>query len=192
MRFQLTLGILMLLIVAACTAPPEDATRANIVANTALDTQVEDTPNQEYEVVSINKDESTFEFEGYGPGKSHLGTFEEWEGSLYVQEGMIVGGEGVIEAASVSTGIDGLDNHLKSNDFFGVETNPQIKIQSTGLDNGMLSANLDFLGVEKEISFPVEVSENSLSADFVLDTTPFGMDYTGVNNEVRIAFEMHK
>ena len=37
-----------------------------------------------------------------------------------------------IEAASVNTGVEGLDKHLKNADFFEVETYPEIKFVSTG------------------------------------------------------------
>ena len=57
-------------------------------------------------------------FEGFGPGKSHLGKFDNWNGELFLENQEIVGFEGTIQTNSVNTGIGGLDTHLNSEDFF--------------------------------------------------------------------------
>ena len=38
--------------------------------------------------LKIDKSKSTFEFEGYGPGKSHIGTFDSMEGKIKLRNSM--------------------------------------------------------------------------------------------------------
>lgn len=180
----------VLLFTVGMTAPPEDAVRAGITGN-VINTQTLAESEVQGDIVPINTETSMFEFEGYGPGKSHVGVFEEFSGNLLYNNGQIVGVEGTIQADSVNTGIGGLDSHLKNEDFFHVEMYPEIQFSSTNIDTqaGQATGPLTFLGVTKEITFPVEVTDNSISTDFILDTTPFGMQHTGTDKEVRIAFE---
>ena len=48
---------------------------------------------------------------------------------------------------------------------------------------------LTFHGITNKVSFPVIVSDNMISADFMLDTTPYKMKHVGVNKEVLISFK---
>ena len=145
------------------------------------------------ERVPINSENSVFEFEGFAVGKTEVGTFDEWDGFFIVEDGEIVGAEGTIDVASVNTGKGGLDSHLKSDDFFDVENFPEIKFTVSEINSpeGQMMGNLLFRGVNKEVSFPVTVGENGVSAEFFLDTTPFNMKYVGVNKEVRIMFDFN-
>jgi polyisoprenoid-binding protein YceI len=138
--------------------------------------------------------DGVFEFEGYAVGKSHVGTFSNWEGYLIEDSGGITGIGGSVQANSVTTGIGKLDTHLKSDDFFDVEKYPEIKFASTEIDSakGEITGNLEFRGVIKKINFPASIDENSISAEFFLDTGPFNFKYIGVNKEVRIKFEFIK
>lgn len=171
----------------ACSSPADDAVRADI-----SDSQGE-MDMEGIEVVPINMDTSSFEFEGYGPGKSHIGTFNYWEGSLYLDDEKIVGGEGIVQASSVDTGIEGLDSHLLNDDFFNSEMYPTIEFKSTSLsDDLVLTGDLTFRGVTKSVSFPVVVSEEGISADFILDMSAFEVPKGLVDKEVRVAFEFMK
>ena len=172
------------------TGPDEDSDRADISAEVIREIQ----NNIGFEGVRdpINTARSRLFFEGFGPGKSHEGKFDDWSGDLLIEDGKIVGFEGTIDVASVNTGIDGLDDHLKTDDFFGVDNFPKIKFMSTDLTAGKLTGDLTFLGVTKEVSFPVSIKEDSISADFVLDTTRFGDMDDRANKDVRIFFELFK
>lgn len=183
----------VLLFTVGMTAPPENAVRAGITGNVVNTGSLAES-EVEGDIVPINTEESMFEFEGYGPGKSHIGVFEEFSGNLLYEDGQITGVEGTIQADSVNTGISGLDSHLKNEDFFHVEMYPEIKFSTTNIDleAGQATGPLTFLGVTKEITFPVEISEEGISTDFILDTTPFGMQHTGTDKEVRIAFEFSR
>lgn len=139
---------------------------------------------------AINKETSTFAFEGYGPGKAHTGYFTDWDAELYTVDDNIVGFEGTIQAESVVANASRVTEHLKNDDFFDVAAYPEISFKATGYNDeaSELSGTLTFRGVAQDITFPVVVTEDSLSADFVLDTTPFKMKYQKITNQVRIQF----
>lgn len=197
------------LFVVACAAPPSDVPAAEVIDENptpapveqeeiieevaepegGLLEEIQETQDSQMESLPIDTETSTFLFEGYAVGKSHEGTFDEWSGNLIFSEGRIVGGNGVIQMSSVNTGIDGLDAHLQRDDFFDVEQFPEIIVEFREVKTDSITADLTFRGVTKTISFPAEVSSSSVSTDFLLDTTDFAMSNTGVNKEVRIAFE---
>ncbi|MEK6914271.1 MAG: YceI family protein [Nanoarchaeota archaeon] len=149
----------------------------------------------------IDRTKSHISFEGFGPGKSHLGKFKEWEGSLFIEKGKIVGFEGTIQADSIDTEINMLTNHLKSADFLNSEKYPTIKFVSKRLSDNNIIGDLTFLGTTKEITFPVIIKEDSISADFVLDTSKFrdkdketskSSWLVKANDEVKIFFKLVK
>jgi len=139
----------------------------------------------------VNKEKSQLEFVGSALGglKSHKGTFGEVSGKVMLEDGKIAGIEGTIKASSVKTDNEKLDGHLQSESFFDAEKNPEIKFKSTSLKDGEMTGDLTFRGVTKSISFPVEVTEDSISADFKLDAKPFGMSFMGVSSKVSIMFK---
>lgn len=64
------------------------------------------------------------------------------------------------DVASISTGVDQRDGHLKSDDFFNAEKFPTIKFVSTSFkkvkgNNYILTGNLTIRDVTKEVSFSV-------------------------------------
>lgn len=184
---QAILVACLTLLLVACTAPPEDSQRAT------FDDHDDDRADLSIAAsVPINFQESTFVFEGYGPGKSHEGTFDGITGSIFLQDGGVVGFAGVIDPSTVSTGIERLDGHLKNEDFFDIENYPTITFSSYALtqDGTALTGNLTFLGVTRPLTFPVTIEGARIMSDFVFDASQFGMSYTGVNDEVRIAFDL--
>jgi polyisoprenoid-binding protein YceI len=181
------LALLSIFVVAGCTSPPDDIQRATFTDENVQNNIVISDDN----LVPINPSSSEFEFQGYGPGKNHIGTFEVWDGFFIIENNEIVGAYGSIDPSTVKTDNSGLDKHLQSSDFFDVEVYPEINIKSKSIQNNVMIAELDFHGVKKDISFPVEISYDggySLSTEFILSIGEFGISYTGVNDEVRIKF----
>lgn len=185
----MTLALLVFAIVAlnACTAPPQDVARAQEGTPTGDAVSSSGTAGIS---APIDPAKSSFTFTGYGPGKSHDGTFTDLSGELLLDGETVVGARGKIDATSVSTGIDRLNGHLQSADFFDVAQYPEITMESTSIKDGTLTGRLTFHGVTKEISFPVTTAPRSLSADTVISMKEFGIEYTGVNDEVRIQFSL--
>jgi polyisoprenoid-binding protein YceI len=167
--------------------PDGDLARANLTGNV-----VNNLEGVDKQVIDMKT--STFTFEGYGPGKAHTGYFTGWDAELYTINGDIVGLEGLIQAASVVANVSRVTEHLKSDDFFDVAVYPEISFKATGYNDktSELSGTLLFRGVSQEITFPVVINENSISADFVLDTTPFKMKYQKITNQVRIQFMLQR
>ena len=79
---------------------------------------------------------------------------------------------------------------MKSDDFFDVAQFPEITFKTISIEGNNVKGLLAFRGVTKEVSFPAVITENSISAEFFLDTTPFSFKYTAVNKEVRIKFDL--
>jgi len=190
---------LMSIFLIACTAPSDDLARAEIKEEPTRETMVEETIETSNEIVQtimggteipIDTTKSAFEFEGFAPGKSHVGTFENWTGTLTILDGKIISAKGTIDPASVKTDSAGVDRHLKTDDFFDVAKYPEITIVSKTIGDGNVVADLTFRGVTKEINFPANITSNSIAAEFALDTTPFAFKYVGVDKEVRIKFNM--
>jgi len=135
-----------------------------------------------------------FSFTGYGPGKEHVGSFSDIKTSdVEVNEkNMPTKGVLTIITNSISAGIEDLDTHLKSEDFFDVATYPEItftfkKATLVGVNYNILGT-LVFRGISKDISFDVMRKGNDFSSDFLLDVTPFKFKYIGINKNVRIQF----
>lgn len=86
------------------------------------------------------------------------GKFNEFEGTVAVDEGQISAAQGIIQAKSINTGIDKRDNHLRSGDFFDVEKFPKISFQSKRVekrgDESILVADFTMHGVTKELQLP--------------------------------------
>jgi len=67
-----------------------------------------------------------------------------------------------IDTTSLDTNWADRDKHLRSGDFFNVSKFATATFQSTGYvgdaDGGTLSGTLSFMGVDKDISFPIVIS----------------------------------
>lgn len=66
------------------------------------------------------------------------------------------------KATSVDTGVQGRDTHLRSKDFFEVETFPELKFKSTKVEkrgNGwLLAGDLTIKGVTKPVTIPFNLT----------------------------------
>ena len=198
------IGIVVVLVVVALawflwpTKPPAEVPRAT----TDTETTTVQTPDvttglgMRPTLASVNAKNVSFSFTGYGPGKSHLGTFTNVErATVNIQNGLIIGGTVIIDAASVDTKNASLNTHLKSADFFDIATYPKIefvlselKPTTETLSTFTATGQLNFHGVKKNITFPVTyaTSTNKYSTDFILSLKDFNISYKGVNDGVRI------
>jgi polyisoprenoid-binding protein YceI len=122
----------------------------------------------------------------------HDGNVNVKSGSLDYDNGMIKGGEFVIEMKSITcTDIEDegyntkLVNHLKSEDFFSVDKFPEAmfkvtKVEKKG-DKQHITGNMTIKGITQKITFPAEVtkSEDMLTAmaTIKLDRSKFNVKY---------------
>jgi polyisoprenoid-binding protein YceI len=86
------------------------------------------------------------------------GTFGEYEGRLEVGEDLEHSkAYGSVKTTSVNTDFPGRDDHLRSADFFDADQYPEIKFESTKIeqiadDTFRITGNLDLHGVTQEIT----------------------------------------
>lgn len=176
-------------------------------AETEVEIQTDDTPTDDTQVnddtptasatsettggeVALTPGNTTVAFVGShvvesGPDPdARSGKFGVLSGTATVADGKLSAVAIEIETASLSTGNDKLDGHLKSPDFFDVRENPKAKFTSTAIetaDNGDVTITGDFqlLKETKSISFPAKFTAEpmSLSAEFEIDRTEFGMTF---------------
>jgi polyisoprenoid-binding protein YceI len=73
-----------------------------------------------------------------------------------------------IDTASINTGIQGRDNHLRSADFFDAKKYPKITFTSSKVWNEggklMVAGTLDMHGVKKELTLPFEAASGKNGA----------------------------
>jgi polyisoprenoid-binding protein YceI len=120
------------------------------------------------------------------------GRFTDFAGTITVGEDPLQSKvEATVQMLSVTTGDDGRDGHLKTNDFFDIEKYPTMKFVSTGIKaNGSdytLTGDLTVKDVTKPVSFDLEFDGvatdpwNNTKAGFTAETEinrkDFGVDW---------------
>ena len=113
------------------------------------------------------------------------GTFTGFSGSVTIVEGGVGSSvQATVDTASLSTGDDGRDGHVRGADFFDVENFPTMTLVSTDLKptgdgEFELVADLSIKGVTKSVSFDLE---------FVgVATDPWGNVKAGFSAEAEIS-----
>lgn len=143
---------------------------------------------QEADNYAATLTESAIEWQGYKPTGDHKGTIKITSGDFKVTDGKISGGSFVIDMNSIEESEDNqrLIGHLKSADFFEVETYPTATFEITGLEDKdgqtILSGNLTLKDATNNVSFPVTVSNEadvlSVSSEvFTIDRSKWNVKY---------------
>ncbi len=149
-------------------------------------------------VKTIDLNRSTVAWEGTKVGGQHDGTIGLSEGELYLVDNQIVGGNIVLDMTQIEV-LDledpetnaRLRGHLKSDDFFSVETYPEATFEMAQLEmleevpegepNYTIRGNLTIKGITHGVSFPahVQVHDDILTAkaDFDLDRTQWDVKF---------------
>lgn len=130
-------------------------------------------------------------------GNRHRGTVKLSAGTVLVKDGNLVGGDFTIDMSTINASdLEGndaknrLENHLKSEDFFEIETYPTaafeiaevVPVDTIGGANHLITGNLTLKNVKKSVQFPVNVRSmgNSMlvtSLPFEIDRTDWGVNY---------------
>ena len=98
------------------------------------------------------------------------GEFREFEGALEIGEDLTGSRvHGTVKAGSVDTNQDQRDAHLRSEDFFGAEANPDLRFESTGIeqideDTFRVVGNLTMNGVTNELELEAEVAGTEIGS----------------------------
>jgi hypothetical protein len=142
------------------------------------------------EIVPINEQNSVLAWNAKKiiGNPNHNGEVGIKNGALRIYKDEIVGGDFVIDMTSlvVTDGSGGrLEQHLRSEDFFDVEKNPEARLSILSVektnDGFFVVANLTIKGITNKIDFPVTVNKSSekISADasFSIDRTKWNITY---------------
>ncbi len=132
--------------------------------------------------------ESTVTWKGYKVTGSHYGTINLKEGALMFDGDQLTGGEFVVDMTTlISTDLAGeskgkLEGHLKSDDFFGVESNPTSKlvftsVKATGKNSYKVTGDLTIKGKTNPVTFDVSVYGNKATATMKVDRSKYDVKY---------------
>lgn len=121
----------------------------------------------------------------------HTGLIDIKSGNLEILDNELVGGEFVIDMTTISSDedLDRLVDHLKSDDFFSVDTYPEARLIINEViaieDTYMIEADLSIKDVTDLVVFYADLSQDGdtilASADFVIDRTRWGIRYDSGN-----------
>ena len=203
MRHQLTfktsfLAVVFVLFFAACGDvgdAPEAQTGAAI-----------DVAAAEGETFVIDTSVSEINWKAAKVTRAHDGGFRDFSGTVTVAGEEVTGVNLTIDMASVWSDTDRLTGHLKSADFFEVETFPTatfeanqiVPTDSVGATH-LVTGNLTMHGQTNSVTFPatITVADGTVNAkaDFIIDRTKWGIVYTGaaddlIENNVRLLIDV--
>jgi len=139
-------------------------------------------------------DDSSVGWVGSKVTGSHEGGFRVFEGEIrLVNDDPTASSVSVtIDTTSLWSDSEKLTDHLKSADFFEVETYPTATFVSTAIEDAesgyTVTGNLDLHGVEKSISFPAEIElvdgVVSVRASFAIKRFDFAIEYPGMKDDL--------
>lgn len=143
---------------------------------------------------SVDTESSTISWKGFKPTGTHNGSIAVESGVFNVKDNTIESGTFLIDMKSIvvedipaeEEGNAKLTGHLKSADFFDVETYPSAAFSVTGFETAegktILSGNLKMKDTENNVSIPVTVTENGdnvtiESETFTIDRSKWNVKY---------------
>ncbi len=109
------------------------------------------------------------------------GSFEKFDGNVETDNNDFKNGRFFFSAEtnSVNTKNEDRDTHLKSEDFFGAEKNPQLTFTSKSFDGEKMVGDLTIKGVTKEVVLETEF--NGIAVD------PYGQTKAGFEFEGNVS-----
>ena len=122
------------------------------------------------------------------------GRFDKFEGTIVTAADPLQSSvNATVDLSSVNTGAPDRDNHIRSADFFEVETHPTMTFHSTGVrrdgDDYLLDGNLTIRGTTKPVALSLEINgfgpdayggtRAGFSATTDINRSDFGVSYNG-------------
>jgi polyisoprenoid-binding protein YceI len=125
------------------------------------------------------------------------GRFASWTGSVQLDPTDLSSAsvEAEIEAASIDTGVEDRDNHLRSADFFNAEQFPTVSFKSTGVEHAggdryRITGDLTIRDVTREVVLDAEYGGQgkdpwgnqrvAVTAQTSIDRSDFGLTWNQV------------
>ena len=169
---------LMLLILASCNNNPNQASTQQAQGVITAD-NIYNIETAQSQITWTGREVST---------SSHYGTLDFVSGNFEISNGSIVNGEFIVDMTSINNqDMEGdskarLEGHLKSDDFFSVESYPTaaISINSSELiSDGKwnVSADLSIKGFTHPVNFEMISSEDGWSANLVFDRSKYDVRF---------------
>ncbi len=189
-NFIIPITIVATVGLGACKSEIDNKTAAEVSEATET-VAAEEAPAGE--PIAVIKEESKIEFVGAKVTRDHVGGFHEFDGHVAFVDGTPSSIDFTIDLNSMWSDTERLTGHLKSADFFEVETFPTATFESSGIttapegnaDNAthMISGTLDMHGVTKTVTFPASVTMAaegiSAASEFTINRQDWGIAYAG-------------
>ncbi len=168
----------MLIVLASCNTNPNQASNQQAQGVATAD-NIYSIDNTQSQITWTGREVST---------SSHYGTLDFVSGNFEISNGAIVNGEFIVDMTSINNqDMEGdskarLEGHLKSDDFFSVESYPtaSISINSSELiSDGKwnVSADLSIKGFTHPVNFEMISSEDGWSANLVFDRSKYDVRF---------------
>ncbi len=136
----------------------------------------------------VDAAKSTVSWKAYKVTGSHNGTVDLKSGALMFEGDKLTGGEFVVDMPTlVSTDLEGeskgkLEGHLKSDDFFGVESHPGAKlvftdVKASGKNSYEVIGDLTIKGITKAVTFDVSIYGSKATATLKVDRANYDVKY---------------
>ena len=147
-----------------------------------------------HEENSIKKDidisKSTVKWVGKKVTGSHEGNISIKEGHIHFDDNAFTGGNIVIDMSTIEcTDLDGdskqnIENHLSSDDFFGVKKYPTANLEVISAEKVKYSKNkyrvkgiLEIKGIKNDVEFEVVIDNSLAKVELVIDRTKYDIKY---------------
>lgn len=186
-------ALFMSFLMVACAEAPEGQ---KVEANEAVNVESAET-SDDATVYMVDTDASIVNWVGSKPGGEHTGIVKLSTGELLVEGDEVVGGNFVLDMSTITNedlaGTDKqakLEGHLKTGDFFEVESYPTATFAITGVEAAsdspdathQLTGNLTMKGVTKSVTVPakIDITENGVMATtpkFTINRTEWGVNF---------------
>ena len=133
---------------------------------------------------------SVLTWKGSKPTGSHNGTVALQSGGMLIEEGVLKGGEFVVDMNTItnvdmagSAGAGKIEGHLKAPDFFDIAVYPTSKFEITNVEEAegklAVTGNLQIKDVTKSITIPATISSEGGVTTFKSDV--FNVDRADFN-----------
>jgi len=148
---------------------------------------------------NVNLDESSVNWKGAKViDGSHTGTIAITAASISTKDGAIEAGNFTLDMNSIAEtnnddeeGVSKLIGHLKSGDFFLVDSFPSASFEITEGGTDHVKGNLTIKGITKEIEIPVTMNDTesgtTMSSTFTINRNDWGVTW-GNNSTNKIDF----
>ena len=138
--------------------------------------------------VEVKANESTVAWKAYKVTGSHTGTVDLKSGGLVFDNGILKGGEFIVDMTSITcTDLEAeykqkLEVHLKSDDFFSAASYETAKLvftnsKPTGKNSYEVTGELTIKGITKPVTFDVSVYGSKATATLKIDRAQYDVRF---------------